>query len=513
MNPMNSHTPLLLPAAMLVAGILAGCALGWPLPVWLSLLAATTAGAWLARRWSGMSSLLVLAAIGTLGTWLGSRAERSSHRTLPQEKVAYAAVVCSEPTQKGRVMCFDMAVLTANRPLMVKAKLLRDTLSGARYKRLHVGDGLRAESFLEAPANFYASTFDYARWLRQHGYVAETFILPDDWQKARVPLKPLGWWTRAVVRARKVRQDLEAHYFGSGNDSEAAAIVAALTLGDKSRLSKTIKETYSQAGAAHVLALSGLHLGILCSLFGLFRRHRRRQRWLSALLLLTAVWCFAFLTGLSPSVVRAATMLSLYALMGLLGRDQQPLNTLLATVIIMLVVQPLWLYDTGFQLSAVSVAAILLFFPLLRLPVAVLNKGRWGRVLHGLWDFVSISVAAQLGTAPLVAYTFGRLPVYFLLANAIAVPLATVIIYAVVALWLSAPLPSVQLWMAKTIAAVALAMNNGLQWVAALPGASVDNLHPTALQTVLCYVLLLILWAIGRRIQVVMMQAKRVNGD
>lgn len=432
---------------------------------------------------------------------------------MPQEQVAYAAVVCSEPVQKGRVVRFDMAVLMGNRPLMVKAKLLRDTLSGARYERLHVGDGLQAESFLEAPVNFYASTFDYARWLKLHGYAAETFILPDNWQKARVPLKPLGWWMRAVVRARQVRQGLLAHYFRLGNGSESAAIVAALTLGEKSRLSKTVKETYSQAGAAHVLALSGLHLGILCSLLGLFRRHRRRQRWLSALLLLTAVWSFAFLTGLSPSVVRAATMLSLYALMGLLGRDQQPLNTLLASIVIMLLVQPLWIYDTGFQLSAVSVAAILLFFPLLRLPIAVLNKGRWGRVLHWLWDFVAISVAAQLGTAPLVAYTFGRLPVYFLLANAIAVPCATVIIYAVVVLWLSTPLPSVPLWVAKIVAAVALAMNDGLRWVASLPGASVDNLHPTALQTVLCYVLLFILWAIGRRIQVVMMQAKRVNGD
>ena len=513
MNPMNSHTPLLLPAVMLVLGILSGGALGWPLLVWLSLLVATTVGAWFARRRGEVSSMLVLTAIAALGAWLGGRAESSLRHTLSQEKVAYAAVVCSEPMQKGRVMCFDMAVISADRPLMVKAKLLRDTLSGARYKRLHVGDGLQAESFLEAPTNFYASTFDYARWLRLHGYAAETFILPDDWQKARVPLKPLGWWMRAVVRARKVRQDLLAHYFRLGNGSDEAAIVAALTLGDKSRLSKTIKETYSQAGAAHVLALSGLHLGILCSLFGLFRRHRHRWRWLSALLLLTGVWCFAFLTGLSPSVVRAAMMLSLYVLMGLVGRDQQPLNTLLATIIIMLVVQPLWLYDTGFQLSAVSLAAIQLFFPLLRLPIAVQNKRHWGRVLHWVWDFVAISVAAQLGTAPLVAYTFGRLPVYFLLANAIALPCATLMIYAVVLLWLSTPLPSVQLWVAKAVAVVAMTMNDGMRWVASLPSASVDNLHPTALQTVLCYVLLLILWAIGRRIKVVMMQAKMVNGD
>ena len=513
MNPMKSHVPLLLPAMMLVIGIVGGGVVRWPLGVWTVLLGAAVVGVWGLKRWGRVSSALVLVAIGALGGWLSEHAERATEHKLPQQKVDYAAVVCSEPMQKGKVICFDMAVVTGGNPLMVKAKLLRDTLTGARYKRLHVGDGLRAASFLDPPLNFYASTFDYARWLRLHGYAAETLILPDDWQKARVSLKPLGGWTRAMIRARKVRQGLLKGFSRAKSNQEAAAVVAALTLGEKSKLSKTLKETYSQAGAAHVLALSGLHLGILCSLFTLFRRRRRRTRWWPTLLLLTAVGCFAFLTGLSPSVLRAAGMLSIYALIGLLGRDQQPLNTLLATVIILLVVQPLWIYDTGFLLSVIAVASILLFLPLLRLPYPNKNESWLARIGHSVWSFVGVSVAAQVGTAPLVAYAFGRLPVYFLLSNAIAVPCATAIIYGMVMLWVLTPLPGAQVGMAKAVEVVAHVMNEGLRWVASLPGASLENLHPTVLQTALGYVLLLTFWAICRRIQVVMMQAKRVNGD
>ena len=501
MTPFSHRIPLLLPTALLALGIVSARWVGWPAGVWAVSLSATIVTLFLCFRSPKAGSLLILLALYELGAWLSSQSETGLQRSLPAQKVCYEGVVMSEPVRKGKVVRFDMAIVSPHgKPLLVKAKLLRDTLTG-RYERLHVGDGIRAASYLGEPTNFYRSEFDYARWLRLHGFSAETFILPQDWQKARVRLQPLGWWNRAVLQARKTRQTLLLRYRQWQIGGDEAAIVAAMTLGDKSLLTQTVKDDYSRAGAAHLLALSGLHLGILCGLFSLFSRRRRRGRWLPTLLALVCVWCFAFLTGLSPSVVRAALMLSIYSFARLLGRDHQSVNTLMATVMIMLVARPLLIYDMAFQLSVLSVLSIQLFFPLLT-PSPATRQGGWKRrVAHKMWDFAALSIAAQVGTAPLVAYGFGRFPTYFLLSNLVAVPCATVLLYLVVLLFVFSSLPAVQMIVAQGVVGVAKGMNAMLRWVAGLPHATVDNLHPTVLQTVLCYVLLLVIWYFLKRLR------------
>lgn len=501
MNPTANHVPLLPPAAMLMLGIVAARWVEWPQQTWLIALSATVVAVFLSYRKRTVCSLFILGAMFLLGAFLSQRAEDGLKVDLPQEKVAYEAVLMSEPVRKGKVIRFDLAVLTPQgKPLLTKASLLCDTTTG-RYRRLHVGDGIRAESYLEEPMNFYASDFDYARWLRLHGFKAETFVLPSDWQKARVGLKPLGWWNRVVIHAQRLRQRLAVRYYRQlGMDTGEAAVVAAMTLGDRSLLPKTIKEDYNRSGAAHVLALSGLHLGILCSVFSLFGRRNRRRKWLPTLLGVSAAWSFAVLTGLSPSVVRAALMLSVYGLIGMLGRDRQTVNALMATIIIMLLARSLSLYDMAFQLSVLAVLSIQLFLPLWMSLIPQREWGQRGYILRGLWGFLGVTVAAQVGTAPLVAYGFGRFSACFLLTNLIAVPCATAILYLALALFALTPLPWAQVLVGQMLAWVAQTMNQTLHWVANLPGATVENLHPTAVQTFLFYVLVLILWLFFKRI-------------
>lgn len=503
-QPLTHSFPLLLPTVLLLLGIVFAGWVGWSVGVWVASLSATLIVLFLCRRHPKASNFLILTALFQLGAWLSAQAEAGLHRLLPKEKVCYEAVVMSEPVPRGKVVRFDMAVLQhQGKPLLVKAQLLRDTISH-RYDRLHVGDGLRAVSILETPQRWAASTFDYARWLRLHGFSAQTFLLPSNWQKARVSLQPLGWWNRLVLQARQVRQRLLDRYRQWQIGGDEAAVVAALSLGDKSGLSKRLRDDYSRAGVAHVLALSGLHLGILCGLFSLFSR-RRSGRWLSSLLTLTCAWAFALLTGLSPSVVRAALLLSLYSVFFLALRRPQPLNVLLATVLLMVLVRPLLVYDLGFQLSVLSVLSIHLFLPILVPPFLVAPKTSrravwWRRLARGLWTFASLSIAAQIGTSPLVAYAFGSLPTYFLISNLVAVPCATLLLYLVVALFLTTPLPVVQTVVAQMVVSVAKVMNEVLRWVSSLPCATIE-LHPTILQTVLCYALLLTIWAMGWRLQ------------
>ena len=138
-----------------------------------------------------------------------------------------------------------------------------------------------------------------------------------------------------------------------GIEGDAYAVVAAMALGDKSSLTKELKDMYSLTGASHVLALSGLHLGIIYMLLSLLVRGRR-WRMLSQLFLIISIWGFVFLVGMSVSVVRAAIMLSVYALLSLGHRDKMSVNTLAFTAIVMLMVNPMSLFDVGFQIGRAS---------------------------------------------------------------------------------------------------------------------------------------------------------------
>lgn len=201
-------------------------------------------------------------------------------------------------------------------------------------------------------------------------------------------------------------------------------------------------------------------------------------------------------------------MISIYTIAALPHRDPQPVNALMTTIIIMLVARPLLIHDAAFQLSVLAVLSIQLFLPML-LRLLPREWRERSRILAWAWNFVAITVAAQLGTAPLVAHVFGRFSSYFLLTNLIAVPCTTVILYMAVVLALTSPLPAVQVWVAKAAGMVAQLMNNGLQWVVALPHSTVENLHPTALQTALSYALVAILWLFGTRINKIL---QRRNG-
>ena len=145
--------------------------------------------------------------------------------------------------------------------------------------------------------------------------------------------------------------------------SDAYAVVAAMALGDKSALTQDLRDVYSVTGASHVLALIGLHLGIIYTLLSLFV-FRRRWQVLSQVIVILSVWAFVFLVGMSTSVMRSAVMLSVYALLSLGHRDRMSVNTLAFTAIVMLMISPMSLFDVGFQMSYMAVFSILLFIPL-----------------------------------------------------------------------------------------------------------------------------------------------------
>lgn len=473
-NKLFGEAPLLRLAVCLMAGIVIGNdveAGHWLLPV----LAGAVVLALLLWKKALLQSVAIAVCFVLLGWLLTARQKESLRVQWPEEEVKYEAVVLSEPQEKPKTMAVDIMLVKSGQKL--KGYFYKDE----RSRGLRIGDGLSIQSRIRENSNWHRGAFDYRRYLEIHGFTGSTFVSSWKWQKVRVSLEGLSRLERTKLYFLRLRTRLLKRLAVDESSGDQYAVVAAMALGDKSALTKELKEVYAVTGASHVLALSGLHLGIIYTLLSLLIIGRRWQM-VSQMLIVLCIWAFVFLVGMSTSVVRSATMLTVYALLSLGYRDKMTVNTLAFTAIVMLMVHPLSLYDVGFQMSFMAVLAILVFMPLLEglFPTEYLlthQSVRW------LWSMVAVSVSAQIGVAPLIAYYFGRFSTFFLLTNFIVIPAATLI------LWLS---PVVLLFpsLAYLLLYIVKCLNTVLGQMAAWPGASIEALHPTVLQTVMIYVVI-----------------------
>jgi len=472
-NKPFGEAPLLRLAICLMAGIVVGDSVGsisWLWPVFVMMVVGTL----LLWRYAVGQSVAITVCFVVLGWLLVQRQETKLRVSWPEEEVIYEAVVISEPVEKPKTMAVDILLTKTGRKL--KCYLYKDD----RSRSLRIGDGLRIQSRIRPNSEWRKGTFDYQRYLEVHGFTGQTFVSSWKWQKAQISLRDLSRLDRTRLSFLKCRSRLLARIDTA--DQDAFAVVAAMTLGDKSALTQELRDVYAITGASHILALSGLHLSIIYMLLTLLFGGSRFFTFHCSLLPLFSIWAFVFLVGMPVSVVRSATMLTVYALLSLGHRDKMSVNALAFTALVVLIVSPLSLFDIGFQMSYLSVFAILLIVPLSErlFPVGYLMTHR---VIRWLWGMVAVSCAAQIGVAPLVAYYFGRLPVYFLLTNFIVIPAATLI------LWLS---PVVFLFpsLAYLLLYIVSGLNTLLTTIASIPGASIGGLHPTKLQATMTYVVI-----------------------
>ena len=314
-----------------------------------------------------------------------------------------------------------------------------------RSKALKIGDGLQIQSRIE-----------------NQGFDVRTFVPSWKWKKVQVSLKHLSRLDRTKLYFLKLRSRLLSRIKTEWkDDGDAFSVVAAMALGDKKGLTKELKETYSVTGASHVLALSGLHLGIIYTLLSLLIGRRRQM--VAQIVMITGIWLFVFLVGMSTSVVRAAVMLTLYAVLSLGHREKMSVNTLAFTAIVMLMMNPMALFDIGFQMSYMAVFSILLFMPLFE-RVFSEEYLMSHKVVKWIGSAVAVSLAAQIGTAPLTAYYFGRFSTCFLLTNLIVMPAAVVILHLTLVVLLLPSLAYLLLYIVSKLNAV-------LSFIASIPGS------------------------------------------
>ncbi|WP_162342835.1 ComEC/Rec2 family competence protein [Cyclobacterium salsum] len=269
------------------------------------------------------------------------------------------------------------------------------------------------------PSSKNPEAFDYASFMAQKRIYFSDFIAVDF---KLLHLGELPPWQSGILA---LRQYLEGKVLKYVEDDASAQIAKALLLGQKKALDEEIGEAYATAGAMHILAVSGLHVGIIYGFFFLFfkpQKAKKIQRVLYLSLVVLLIWLYAAITGFSPSVLRAATMFTFISIAQMKSRNPSIFNPLALSAMVLLVYDPFLVYAVGFQLSYTALLGILLFQPLI---ASLWNPdSRW---LRYLWDISSVGLAAQLATFPLAIHYFHVFPTYFLLSNLLAIPGAFII--------------------------------------------------------------------------------------
>jgi competence protein ComEC len=267
---------------------------------------------------------------------------------------------------------------------------------------------------------------DYAGQMKIRGFSGSGYVHGTNWQKTgRLNLS-------IPVMAQRFRVKVLDFYHSFDLAQEPHAFISAVTLGYKAYLTDDLKEAFRASGTAHILAVSGLHVGIIYLIFNSllsFLGKKGRGHVIRLGLIITLLWGYAFVAGMSSSVVRSVIMLTLYCLGKMQHRRGFTYNTLAATAFVILIFHPSSLFDVSFQMSFVAVFAILYFQPGLSVLYTPQNS-----VTRYIWNLLTVSTAAQLGVFPLVLYYFGMFPTYFFITNLLVVPIIGIILYAAVML-------------------------------------------------------------------------------
>jgi competence protein ComEC len=285
--------------------------------------------------------------------------------------------------------------------------------------------------------------FDYKEYCLRKNITHMAFVQPKSY--TTLPTKSMSWHARFSLWRMHTLARLRKFI----TDSRAVGIAEALLVGDKSDIDQETWDNYSRAGIVHIIAISGMHMGIVYSgilaLLGVMPvlKHQRKT---NILISLIAMWLFACVTGMPASVMRASVMFSFLGISEMLGRSKNSFNVLSASAIVLLFYNPVWLLDIGFILSYAAILGIMIFSP--RWNQVAASKPKAQRIL---WQFITGTTAAQIFTFPICLYYFGQFPMLFLLSNMVAIPATALILYILIAILLTSVIPT----MASVLGAIA----------------------------------------------------------
>lgn len=330
------------------------------------------------------------------------------------------------------------------------------------------------------------NSFNYGLYLIRNGFSAQMFVSDENSLQLVKRNESLKWGQIP----QKVRENCVDIFIKSGVDSTSISIIKAMLLGDRSDIDKEVNQQFVQSGVVHILAVSGLHVGIfflvINSLLSLFLKPKSFTKSSITIFLLLG---YAFITGFSPSVSRAVLMFSLIQIGTSSKREVNKYQLIGLSAFILLLIQPTFIFHMGFWLSHLAVVGIIAYYPIIyrwlyfKFPV-----WRWA------WSIISVSLSAQLSTFPLSIFVFGTFPLYFLLANILVLPaVAPILIIALLILALS-PFPFVTAMLSGAINDLIHYIINCTEWVHSLPSSYLNLLWVSTLLMFTLYMILLYIY-------------------
>jgi ComEC/Rec2-related protein len=346
--------------------------------------------------------------------------EQRARFTFSGTEHAYIAAILDIPEAKPRSIACNVKT---THPMEKKVILYLEQTDEARS--LGPGDEIIFSLKLQPFRNLgNPDDFDYARFMKNKGFAGSGYVSAANWRKT-------GRQSLTIpILAQRFRAKALDFYRSFQLNPDAYAFISALTLGHQAGLSDDLQEAFRASGTAHVLSVSGLHVGIIYMIINLmfsFLGTSGKQFVIRQWLVILLLWGYAFVTGMAAPVVRSAIMLTIFCFGNMQHHRGFTYNTLAAAAFFILIFRPLNLFDVSFQMSFTAIAAILYFQPKLRSLYTPTNKA-----VKYIWDLFTVSTAAQLGVFPLVLHYFGTFPTYFFITNLLIVPLTGVIMYAVI---------------------------------------------------------------------------------
>lgn len=390
----------------------------------------------------------------------------------------YLVEIIDEPVQKPKTRMCKVRIKDKKAIIYIPT----DSLSSA----LLPGDILEIRTRFEKP---------YPDYLRKKGIAARGFVSQDNWKKQasneRFNLRylSLGIRRKLLTRLREIIPE-----------EQSFNIAAALIINYKDELSPEARQTFAATGSSHVLSVSGFHFSTIYAIFYFllsFLGNSRRAKIIRQSIILPVMWLFAFITGLAPPVVRAGIMLSLWAVSDTFFVRAFTLNTLAIAAFFMLLYNPLYLFDVGFQLSFSAVFAILTLNPHL----VILYESR-NPIINYAWQLSCVSTSAQLGTMPLSIFYFNQFPLTYLLTNLFIIPLVSILMALIpLSLLFSYLFPGVLFFGILAIRLLEFMMS-GLRFLESVPYGLISGLNFSILDSlfVSLYLVLFTFFLIKKRI-------------
>ncbi|MFC2152434.1 ComEC/Rec2 family competence protein [Bacteroidota bacterium] len=335
---------------------------------------------------------------------------------------------------------------------------------------LKLGDQILAKAYLnEIKHSGNPHTFNYKKYLKYQEIYSQCYIKSNQFK-----IIDHNKGSKLRILSNKTRQKLLNIYKINNISGDEFAVLSALTLGFKNELTPELKESFSTSGAMHILAVSGLHVGIifiiLCKLL-FFLQKNKYGKILSSLIIITVLFFYAFLTGLSDSVFRATTMFTFISIGQMFNRQINIYNSISASAFLLLIINPYSIMNVGFQLSYAAVISIVFFQPRI---YSLLNFNK--TIPDYLWQLISVAIAAQLGTFPITIHYFNQFPLYFILSNIIIIPLATIIIYGAILLFIFSFSDGIALYISKALYFITLLLNKNVNFIESLPYSKLDRI-------------------------------------